>query len=179
MVLCATGTWWTSCLVARCALFFVVPRRVAVLRDDIVFFWKSVLFSNPGRYKFSFNLYFFITKDIFYFRNISYRIFVPSSCVKELSYSTFSCSIWSNIFCKYPVNAEPFYWHTPTPEPVFVNLLGAPELIPSLAGRFDNPICHTGLPGWRNRFLGSLNVSKYGLRLVFNVHPILTSPFLP
>jgi hypothetical protein len=29
----------------------------------------------------------------------------------------------------------------------------------------DNPICRTGPPGlaWRNRFLGSINVNKYGL----------------
>ncbi len=77
-----------------------------------------------------------------------YSFYLP---VYELGCSTLFCSIWSNIFCKSPVNAERL-WHSPTPEPVFVNLLGAQELIPSLAGRFDNPICHTGLPGWRNRF---------------------------
>ncbi len=62
-----------------------------------------------------------------------------------------------------------------------------------LAGRYDNPIpprflapidflkipalndkqgCRTGPPGyigWRNRFLGSLNVSKFGLRMTLNL----------
>jgi hypothetical protein len=51
-------------------------------------------------------------------------------------------------------------------EPVFVNLFKEPkESIPSLAGRYNNPICRTGLPGnigWRNRFLSCLNVYKYG-----------------
>ncbi len=40
------------------------------------------------------------------------------------------------------------------------------ESIPSLAGRCENPICCTGPPGyigWRNRFLGSIKVYKYGL----------------
>ncbi len=44
----------------------------------------------------------------------------------------------------------------------------AQEWIPSLAGRYYNPIWLTGPPGykgWRNRFLGSLNV--YKLRLWF------------
>jgi hypothetical protein len=39
--------------------------------------------------------------------------------------------------------------------------------IPALAGRYDNFICSTdpaGYIGWRNRFLGSLNVYKFGLR---------------
>jgi hypothetical protein len=42
-------------------------------------------------------------------------------------------------------------------ETVFVYLLRALESIPSLAGRYDNPICRTGPQdyiGWRNRFLG-------------------------
>jgi hypothetical protein len=34
----------------------------------------------------------------------------------------------------------------------------------SLAGHYDNPICCTGYVGWRNRYLGSLNVYKFGLR---------------
>ncbi len=44
-------------------------------------------------------------------------------------------------------------------------------MIPSLADRYDNPICRTGTPGfigWRNyssEFLGSINVYKYGLRI--------------
>ncbi len=37
----------------------------------------------------------------------------------------------------------------------------------SLEGRFDNPICRTGPPGyigwWNNRFRGSMNVYKFGL----------------
>jgi|688.fasta_scaffold467207_1 hypothetical protein len=44
-----------------------------------------------------------------------------------------------------------------TTELVFVDLLVAQESIPSMAGRYDNPICRTGPPcyiGWRNRFLG-------------------------
>jgi hypothetical protein len=55
------------------------------------------------------------------------------------------------------------------PEPVFVNLLRSPGIDsqPGMAGRYNNnPICRTGPPGyiaWRNRFLGSLNVYKYGL----------------
>jgi hypothetical protein len=51
-------------------------------------------------------------------------------------------------------------------EAVFVNLSGAQESIPSPADRNDNPICVTGPPGyigWRNRFLGSINVYKCGL----------------
>ncbi len=51
------------------------------------------------------------------------------------------------------------------PEPVFVDPLRSPESIPSLAGRYDNPICCTGPPsymGYRNRFPGSLIVYKYG-----------------
>jgi hypothetical protein len=51
------------------------------------------------------------------------------------------------------------------------NLRGAQESIPSLAGRDDNPIWHTGPPSYVrlaeqipwNRFLGSLNVYKFGL----------------
>ncbi len=45
---------------------------------------------------------------------------------------------------------------------------GAKESISSLAARYDNPICRAGPPGykgWRIRFLGSLNVYKYGLCL--------------
>jgi hypothetical protein len=45
-----------------------------------------------------------------------------------------------------------------------------PESIPSMPGRHGNPLCRTGPPGYRlaasiprNRFLGSLNVYKYGL----------------
>ena len=37
----------------------------------------------------------------------------------------------------------------------------------NLSGRYDNPICRNGPPGyigWRNRFLGSLNVYIFGLR---------------
>ncbi len=37
--------------------------------------------------------------------------------------------------------------------------------IPSLTGRYGNPICRTGPPGYigcRNQFLGSINVYKYG-----------------
>ena len=57
------------------------------------------------------------------------------------------------------------------PEPVFVNLLSSQESIPILAGRYDNPICRSSplaYIGWqnrflRNRFLGSINVYKYGL----------------
>ncbi len=57
-------------------------------------------------------------------------------------------------------------------EPIFVNILsGAKESIPSLAGRYDNPIWYTGPPSYIrlaeqipwNRFLGSLNVNKFGL----------------
>ncbi len=54
-------------------------------------------------------------------------------------------------------------------EPVFVNLLaGAQESIPSLAGHYDNPIDVPAREAistvdWWNRFLGSLNVYKYGL----------------
>ncbi len=33
-------------------------------------------------------------------------------------------------------------------ESVFVNLEGAMEPIPSLADRYDNPICRTGPPGY-------------------------------
>jgi hypothetical protein len=36
-----------------------------------------------------------------------------------------------------------------------------------MAGLYDNPICRTGPPGyvsWQNRFLGFINVYKYGLR---------------
>ncbi len=50
-------------------------------------------------------------------------------------------------------------------EPVFVNP-EPQESIPSLAGQYDNPIWRTGPPGyivWRNRFLGSSNVYKFGL----------------
>ena len=58
-------------------------------------------------------------------------------------------------------------------EPVFVNLLRSTGIDSrSLAGRHDNPILSTGLPNrlhklaesipW-NRFLGSLNVYKFGL----------------
>jgi hypothetical protein len=33
-------------------------------------------------------------------------------------------------------------------EPVFVDLLGAQESIPSMAGRYDKPIFRTGPPGY-------------------------------
>jgi hypothetical protein len=57
------------------------------------------------------------------------------------------------------------------PELEFVNLKGAQESIPSLAGRYDNPFL-TYRPAWLhrlaesipwNRFLGSVNVYKIGL----------------
>jgi hypothetical protein len=51
-------------------------------------------------------------------------------------------------------------------EPEFVNIYEAQESIPSLAGLYDNPIWLTdpsSYIGWRNRFLGSLNVYKFGL----------------
>jgi hypothetical protein len=62
---------------------------------------------------------------------------------------------------------------TGPPEPVFVDLLKSHGIDSQPAGRYDNPICRTGLPGyigWQNRFLGidfmgSINVYKYGLRL--------------
>jgi len=55
--------------------------------------------------------------------------------------------------------------------------------------RHDNPICHTGPRGWRrNRFLGSLNVNKFGLCslcslsysqcLAFFVYPVLSCDLL-
>jgi hypothetical protein len=55
------------------------------------------------------------------------------------------------------------------PEPVFVDLLRSPESISSLAGASTTtlPIWRTvppGYIGWRNRFLGSINIYKYGLR---------------
>jgi hypothetical protein len=34
---------------------------------------------------------------------------------------------------------------------------------PAWRARTTTPFCRTGPPGWRNRFLGSLNVYKYGL----------------
>ncbi len=42
-------------------------------------------------------------------------------------------------------------------EPVFVDLLRSPGIDFQLAGRYDNPFCRTGSPGyraWLNRFLG-------------------------
>jgi hypothetical protein len=42
-------------------------------------------------------------------------------------------------------------------EPVFVDLLRSHGIDSQPAGRCDNPLCHTGLPGyigWQNRFLG-------------------------
>ncbi len=43
---------------------------------------------------------------------------------------------------------------------------GPRNRFPCLAGRYTNPICRSRTPGytgWRNRFLASLNVYKYGL----------------
>jgi hypothetical protein len=45
------------------------------------------------------------------------------------------------------------------PEPVFVNLLGAQGIDSQPAGRYDNPICRTGPPGyvgWRIDSLDSI-----------------------
>jgi hypothetical protein len=61
-------------------------------------------------------------------------------------------------------------------EVVFLKLLWSPGIdskeltLPAyaLAGLYNNPTCCADSPGyigWRNRFLGSLNVYKYGLRL--------------
>jgi len=59
------------------------------------------------------------------------------------------------------------------PEPVFVDLLGRQGIDSQPGGSVRKPICRTGLPGciggqkrfpW-NRFLGSINVYKYGLSL--------------
>ncbi len=47
-----------------------------------------------------------------------------------------------------------------SPAPV-LSFSGAQESIPSLVGPYDNPVWRSGPPGyigWRNRFLGSLNV---------------------
>ncbi len=49
------------------------------------------------------------------------------------------------------------------PSPYLQTFSGAQESILSMAGRYDNPIWRTG-PTW-NRFLGSLNVYKFGLWL--------------
>ncbi len=46
-------------------------------------------------------------------------------------------------------------------EPALVTFKGAKESIPGPAGQYDNPFCRTGpsaLIGWRNRFLGTINV---------------------
>ncbi len=56
------------------------------------------------------------------------------------------------------------------PEPVFVDLLRSPRIDSHRVGpvQYNNPFCRTGPPGyigWRNRFLGSINIYKYGLRL--------------
>jgi hypothetical protein len=59
-----------------------------------------------------------------------------------------------------------FKYNSVYTEPVFVNLLRSPGSIPSKAVQYDDPICRTGPPnniGWRNRFLGSINVYKHGL----------------
>jgi hypothetical protein len=59
--------------------------------------------------------------------------------------------------------ADLFTWRT---EPVFVDLLRRPGIDSQPAG-YDNSIFRTGPPGykgWRNRFPGSTNVYKYGLR---------------
>jgi len=50
-------------------------------------------------------------------------------------------------------------------EPALVTFKGAKESIPGPAGQYDNPFCRTGpsaLIGWRNRFLGTINVYKSG-----------------
>ena len=57
---------------------------------------------------------------------------------------------------------------TGPPEPVFVNLVRIPGIDSQPGGRYENPIRRTGPPGyigWRNRFLGSLNVYKFWLSL--------------
>ncbi len=56
-------------------------------------------------------------------------------------------------------------------EPVIVDLLRSPGIDSSMAGRYDNPVGRTVPPryiGWRNRFLGSINVYKYGLGVPLN-----------
>ncbi len=54
-------------------------------------------------------------------------------------------------------------------EPVFVNLLGSQESIPSLAavaGRYENPICRTSSPGYG---LSSLCIGSVPLELAYNL----------
>ncbi len=48
------------------------------------------------------------------------------------------------------------YWWYPITETVFVNLLRSPGIDTSLSGRYSNPVCRTGPPGykaWRSWFL--------------------------
>ncbi len=58
-----------------------------------------------------------------------------------------------------------------TPEPEFVNRWGAQESIPSQPAAtttlFDERARRLHSIGWRNRFMGSLNVYKFGLRKSF------------
>ncbi len=57
-------------------------------------------------------------------------------------------------------------------EPEFLNFYGAQESIPridfvslcSLADRYDNPFCRTGLPGFIVGGMGSVKDKKFGLR---------------
>jgi hypothetical protein len=59
----------------------------------------------------------------------------------------------------------PYYFHhNNRPEPVFVNILRSP----GIDSQHGGPVRHAYLPsyiGLRNRFLGSINVYKYGLWL--------------
>jgi hypothetical protein len=84
-----------------------------------------------------------------------------------------AATAWSNHLLETIRTIRLYFARTSAPEektePVFLNLLRSPGINSQPAGRYDNPICRTGPPGyigWWNRFLGSLNIYKYGLRFV-------------
>jgi hypothetical protein len=75
-----------------------------------------------------------------------------SSFIFSLQSSSFLHIFLSSVF---PLKS-PFFFFFP-PEPVFVDLFGDQESIPSMTGLYAIPICRTGPAGyigWRNRFLG-------------------------
>ncbi len=73
---------------------------------------------------------------------------------------------YRNVFHKFVYDFIYEVWHLST-EPVFVNLSRSPGIDSYLGGPVRQPyLSFTGLPGyigWRNLFLGSVNVYKYGL----------------